>query len=67
MMRQTGDNEGEAEGGRTAERLREFSRKRLPAGASPEELNLVAAKSEKEYEEQAGSETDGDQSTSSGN
>ena len=67
MIRQTGHNEGEAEVGRAAERLREFLRERLPAGALPEELNLVAAKSEKEYEEGAGSETDGDQSTSSGN
>jgi hypothetical protein len=66
-MKRPGDKEAEPEGGRAAERLREFLKERLPQGASPEELNPEAAKWKKENEEGAGCETDSDQSTASGN
>jgi hypothetical protein len=37
-MKRPGDNEPEPEGGRAAERLREFLRQRLPPDASAEEI-----------------------------
>jgi hypothetical protein len=59
---QPNDNEPEPTGGRAAERLREFLAKRLPPGASVEELNAEIAKGKKGNEEQSGSETDQDTS-----
>lgn len=64
-MRRPGDNEPEPEGGRAAERLREFLQKRLPAGASPEELNAEIAKWKKENEGEPSDETDPDHPSSS--
>jgi len=64
-MERPGDNEPEPEGGRAAERLREFLRERLPAGASPEELNAEIAKWKKENEGEPRTETDPDHPSSS--
>ena len=64
-MKRPGDNEPEPEGGRAAERLREFLKERLPAGASPEELNAEIAKWKEENEGEPGGETDPDHSSSS--
>lgn len=64
-MRRPGDNEPEPEGGRAAERLREFLQERLPAGASPEELNAEIAKLKKENEGELSGETDPDPPSSS--
>ena len=57
-MRQPADDESEPEGGRAAERLREFLAKRLPPGASVEELNAEIAKLKKENAERSQSEED---------
>jgi len=46
------------EGGHAAERLREFLRKRLPPGTSPEELNPAAGKND-----QAGNNKDNESSS----
>ena len=59
-MRRPGDDEPEPEGGWAAERLREFLAKRLPPGASVEELNAEIAPWKKEHEEQSGSAKDQD-------
>jgi hypothetical protein len=60
-MRRPAGDEPEPEGGRAAERLREFLAKRLPPGASPEELNAEIAKWKNE--ERSRSETDQDASS----
>jgi hypothetical protein len=57
-MRQPADGESEPEGGRAAERLREFLEKRLPPGAPVEELNEEIAKLVKEHAERSRSEED---------
>lgn len=64
-MRRAGDNEPEPEGGRAAERLREFLKERLPEGASPEELNAEIAKWKEENKGEPGGETDADHPSSS--
>jgi hypothetical protein len=64
-MKRPGDDEPEPEGGRAAERLREFLQERLPAGASPEELNAEIAKWKKENEGEPSGETDADHPTPS--
>jgi hypothetical protein len=63
-MRRPGDTEAEPEGGRAAERLREFLKKRLPPGASPEELNAEIAKWKKENEGEDDTKTDPDHNAS---
>ncbi len=63
-MRRPGDDGPEPEGGRAAERLREFLAKRLPPGASVEELNAEIARWKKEHEEHSRSEKDQDTSGS---
>ena len=54
-MRNPEDDQPSPPGGRAAERLREFLEKRLPPGASPEELNPEVAeeKRKKENEEES--------------
>jgi hypothetical protein len=59
-MRRRGQDEPEPEGERAAERLREFLKKRLPPGASPEELNAEIAKWTKENQNRSGDEADQD-------
>jgi len=52
-MRRPGDSKPEPEGGRAAERLRDFLSKRLPPGGSPEDLNPERAKEAKQAEERS--------------
>ena len=54
------DDKLEQEGGRAAERLREFLAKRLPPGASIEDINAEVAKWKKENEEHPGNEENDD-------
>ena len=61
-MPQPDEDEPESAGDRAAERLREFLAKRLPPGASIEELNAEIVKGKKEHEEQSQSEKDRDKS-----
>jgi hypothetical protein len=56
-MRGPHDEKAEEEGGRAAERLREFLAKRLPPGASAEEINAEISKWEKENEGPGSEET----------
>jgi hypothetical protein len=50
-MQRPSDNEPEPTGGRAAERLREFLARRLPPGASPDEINAEIAKWKQENPE----------------
>ena len=51
-MRNPEDDQPTPPGGRAAERLKEFLERRLPPGASPEELNPEIAEKKQEEEKQ---------------